>query len=123
MTLCFAGSQAAYNRFEATIYLLSRSEGGRSRPLTSKYIQQLFSRTWNITCRVDLPDGVEMIMPGDHTKVEVTLQERMVMTGGQSFTIRENNATVATGVVTKVLRSVEIPMKRLDKVDFEKFLN
>lgn len=62
-------------------------------------------------------------LSGDHTKVEVTLQERMVMTGGQSFTIRENNATVATGVVTKVLRSVEIPMKRLDKVDFEKFLN
>ncbi|XP_037781135.1 elongation factor Tu-like [Penaeus monodon] len=123
MTLCSAGSQAANNRFEATIYLLSRSEGGRSRPLTSKYIQQLFSRTWNITCRVDLPDGVEMVMPGDHTKVEVTLQERMVMTGGQSFTIRENNATVATGMVTKVLRSVEIPMKRLDKVDFEKFLN
>ncbi|XP_047481296.1 elongation factor Tu-like [Penaeus chinensis] len=123
MTLCFAGSQAAYNRFEATIYLLSRSEGGRSRPLTSRYIQQLFSRTWNVTCRVDLPDGVEMVMPGDHTKVEVTLQERMVMTGGQSFTIRENNATVATGIVTKVLRSVEIPMKRLDRVDFEKFLN
>lgn len=44
------------------------------------------------------------------------------MTGGQSFTIRENNVTVATGIVTKILRSVEIPMKRLDKVDFEKFL-
>lgn len=60
--------------------------------------------------------------PGEHNTVEVTLQQRMVMTLGQSFTIRENNVTVATGMVTKLLPSVEIPARRLDKVDFDKIL-
>lgn len=58
--------------------------------------------------------------PGEHNTAQVTLLQRMVMTPGQSFTIRENSVTVATGMVTKLLPSVEIPAKRLDKVDFEK---
>lgn len=59
-------------------------------------------------------------LPGEHNTANVTLLQRMVMTLGQSFTIRENNVTVATGMVTKLLPSVEIPAKRLDRVDFGK---
>lgn len=54
MLLCATGSETISNHFDGSMYLLSRSEGGRTKPMTSKYIQQLFSRTWNIPCRVDL---------------------------------------------------------------------
>nr|XP_045583817.1 elongation factor Tu-like [Procambarus clarkii]XP_045583818.1 elongation factor Tu-like [Procambarus clarkii] len=120
MALCSIGSQIYNNRFEAAIYLLSHEEGGRSRPLIAPYMQQLFSNTWNIACRVDLPDGVDMFMPGDHGTVLLTLQERMVMMENQPFTIRENNITVATGMITKVLSSVSIPQKKLDKIELNK---
>ncbi|KAG7154612.1 elongation factor Tu 2-like [Homarus americanus] len=123
MTLCALDSQKYGNRFEAALYLLSRGEGGRSRPVTSQYIQQLYSNTWNVTCRVDLPEGVDMLMPGDHGTVLVTLQERMVMAPNQPFTVRENNVTVATGIITKVSPSVVISQKRLDKIDFKAISN
>lgn len=54
MLLCAHGSEKISNRFEASIYFLTRSEGGRSKPVTGKYIQQLFSKTWNVACRIDL---------------------------------------------------------------------
>lgn len=126
MLLCALGSENLSNHFTASIYFLARNEGGRSKPVTSKYIQQLFSRTWNVPCRVDLgiksryeklsgflmilfiDKGVEMIMPGDHGIVYVTLLWKMVMTSGQPFTIRENNVTVATGIITKTLPSLNI---------------
>lgn len=54
MLLCATGSETISNHFDGSIYLMSRGEGGRSKPLTSKYIQQMFSRTWNIPCRIDL---------------------------------------------------------------------
>ncbi|KAK8376409.1 hypothetical protein O3P69_009805 [Scylla paramamosain] len=119
MSLCALGSKKYVNRFESTIYFLTSGEGGRRRPITSAYIQQIFSNTWNITCRIDLPAGVAMIMPGEHNTVEVTLLQRMVLSLGQSFTIRENNVTVATGMVTRLLPSVEIPAKRLDQHVFQ----
>ncbi|XP_045121066.1 elongation factor Tu-like [Portunus trituberculatus] len=119
MSLCALGSKKYVNRFESTIYFLSSGEGGRRRPITSAYIQQMFSNTWNITCRIDLPAGVAMIMPGEHNTVEVTLLQRMVLSLGQSFTIRENNVTVATGMVTQLLPSVTIPAKRLDQRVFQ----
>lgn len=115
MLLCGVGSQQISNHFDGTMYLLSHSEGGRSKPLTSKYIQQIFSRTWNIPCRIDLAND-KMLMPGDHGNVRLTLFKKMVMTNGQPFTIRENGATVATGVVTKTLPSVNLPLNKLSKV-------
>lgn len=126
MLLCAVGSQKLSNRFVASVYFLSKAEGGRAKPITSKYIQQLFSKTWSISCRVDLgrsftfllienvliklfsDPNTPMVLPGEHTEVYLTLLRKMVMTEGQSFTIRENNKTVATGVVTKTLPSVEI---------------
>jgi elongation factor Tu len=114
MLLCAKGSAIVSNHFDAQMYLLTRGEGGRSKPLTSKYIQQIFSRTWNIPCRVDLLEH-DMLMPGDHGKVRLTLHRKMVMSNGQPFTIRENGMTVATGIVTKSHEPVDLPMKKLSK--------
>lgn len=107
MLLCEAGSQTLSNKYEATVYFLSRAEGGRSRPITSKYIQQIFSDTWNLACRIDLKPDVPMVMPGEHATVTLILLKKTIMSPGQCFTIRENNFTVATGMITKVLDSVQ----------------
>ncbi|KAK9506975.1 hypothetical protein O3M35_008814 [Rhynocoris fuscipes] len=106
MQLVLAGSQKLSNSYEATIYLLSKAEGGRTRPITSKYIQMLFSNTWNLACRIDLLPGVDLAMPGEHVSVRLTLLKKMSMIEGQPFTIRENQSTVATGIITKVLENV-----------------
>ncbi|XP_064106499.1 elongation factor Tu-like [Macrobrachium nipponense] len=118
MSLCAPGSITPCNRFEATVYFLTKQEGGRSRPISSMYIQQLFCQTWNITCRLDLPDQLTMVMPGEHCNVSITLLQRMVLSIGEAFTIRENNITVATGVVTSLLNSVSVINKKLDKLKF-----
>ncbi|XP_063221634.1 elongation factor Tu [Bacillus rossius redtenbacheri] len=116
MLLCARASMRLSNHYEASVYFLSRSEGGRAKPVTSGYIQQLFSRTWNIPCRVDLQDASKMAMPGEHTHLYLTLLRGMVMTSGQSFTIRENRMTVATGIVTAVLDSILVVRSNLAKV-------
>ncbi|XP_062544415.1 elongation factor Tu [Armigeres subalbatus] len=118
MLLCAAGSERVSNHFNATVYLLAKNEGGRSRPLTSKYIQQLFSKTWNVPCRVDLVEQ-EMLMPGDHGTIRLTLLRKMVMSCGQSFTVRENGKTVATGLVTEILNPVNLPQKKLIKLQLD----
>lgn len=116
MLLCAAGSEKLSNHFDASMYLLTRSEGGRSKPMTSKYIQQLFSRTWNVPARIDLPNN-SMLMPGDHTQaIRITLLWKMVMSISQPFTIRENGCTVATGVITARLPSVDLPLNKLSKL-------
>lgn len=118
MLLCAANSQLVTNQLDASMYLLAHNEGGRSKPIASKYIQQMFSRTWNVPCRVDLPSEAAdpLLMPGEHANVRLTLHRKMVMTTGQQFTIRENNKTVATGIITKQLPSVSIPMNKLIKL-------
>lgn len=117
MLLCALGSEQISNHFDGNMYLLTKGEGGRSKPLTSKYIQQMFSRTWNIPCRVDLVSGNDMLMPGDHGPVRLTLFRKMVMNSGQSFTIREQGMTVATGIITKVHPSVHLPQNKLIKLE------
>ncbi|XP_039757052.1 WD repeat-containing protein 48 homolog isoform X2 [Pararge aegeria] len=116
MLLCAAKSETLSNHFQAKVYFLSRSEGGRKKPIFSKYSQQMFSGTWNIACRIDLEPTVDMMMPGDHGVVYLTLLESMVMTQGQPFTIRENNVTVGTGIITATLKSVNVPNGKLGKV-------
>lgn len=132
MILVQTNSVTLTNRFKASIYFLAKNEGGRSKPVTGKYIQQLFSKTWSIACRVDLglfliktrlfpndffvDKDVEMIMPGEHGNVELTLLTKMVMMPGQTFTIRENKVTVATGIITETLPSVVI-VKNLGKLE------
>jgi elongation factor Tu len=117
MLLCAKDSKSISNHFDASVYFLSRTEGGRSKPVMTKYIQQLFSQTWNCPCRIDLLPGTNMIMPGDHAPIRLTLLRKMVMCNGQAFTIRENNITVATGIITNQLPSLEIVRCNLSKVE------
>ncbi|XP_026748500.2 elongation factor Tu, mitochondrial-like isoform X2 [Galleria mellonella] len=116
MLLCAAKSFTLSNHYKANIYFLTRNEGGRKKPVFSKYSQQMFSGTWNIACRIDLDPSMHMMMPGDHGEVYLTLLEGMVMTQGQPFTIRENNVTVATGIITETLESIDVPKGKLGKV-------
>lgn len=116
MVLAPVNSAKPGNRFRAQLYLLSRGEGGRSRPIVSGYIQQIFCATWNLAVRVDLPPDVSMIMPGEHATVELTLLRRMAVELGQSFTIRENNVNVATGIVVERLANATIHKSNLDKI-------
>ncbi|XP_063834235.1 elongation factor Tu [Ostrinia nubilalis] len=116
MLLCAAKSFQLSNHYKAKIYFLTRNEGGRKKPVFSKYSQQMFSGTWNIAARIDLDPSMHMMMPGDHGEVYITLLEGMVMTQGQPFTIRENNVTVATGIITETLKSIDVPKGKLGKV-------
>ncbi|CAD7013636.1 uncharacterized protein LOC101459148 [Ceratitis capitata] len=116
MLLCAADSENISNHFEASMYLLSRTEGGRSRPMLSKYIQQLFSATWNVPARIDIIPAEGMLMPGEHGKVRITLLRKMVLIPGQAFTIRENGATVATGMITERKPSLDVPKNKLSKI-------
>ncbi|XP_066142649.1 elongation factor Tu-like [Euwallacea fornicatus] len=108
MLLCQRKSVNLSNSFKASIYFLSKAEGGRSKPVTGKYCQQLYSKTWTVACRIDLDDSVGMIMPGEHGNIKLTLLWKMVMMQGQQFTIRENNMTVATGIITETLPNVDV---------------
>jgi elongation factor Tu len=116
MLLCASKTQTVSNHYDANMYLLSHSEGGRKLPLTSKYIQQVFSKTWNIPVRVDIPNN-SMLMPGENGSVRLTLFKKMVMADGQPFTIREQGFTVATGIITQRHKSVELPLNKLSKLE------
>lgn len=116
MLLCAHGSETMSNHFDASMYLLTRNEGGRSKPMTSNYIQQLYSRTWNLPARVDIPNN-SMLMPGDHAQlVRITLLWQMVMSQGQPFTIRERGSTVATGIITARHEPVVLNNNKLSKL-------
>ncbi|GAB1598872.1 uncharacterized protein LOC115211813 [Argonauta hians] len=94
-----------YDVLEAQIYVLTSAEGGRSKPISHKYIQQLYSATWNISCCVYLPEDTPLIMPGDTIKTKILLRKPMVFIEGQRFTIRENRITAITGIVLRPLTS------------------
>jgi len=120
MILCPINIFNINNRFKATVYFLLRSEGGRSKPITTNYQQQLFSHTWNIVCRIDLDPSVSMIMPGEHSDVEITLLNKMFIDIGQPFTIRENGKTVGTGIISTILPNVHIFNNNLNKINCSK---
>jgi elongation factor Tu len=101
--LCAPGSVIQAKRFEAEIYALSKEEGGRHTPFMSHYRPQFFFRTADITGDLTLPEGVEMVMPGDNTRVNVELIVPVAIEQGLRFNMREGGMTVGTGVVTKVL--------------------
>ncbi|MDQ3239497.1 MAG: elongation factor Tu [bacterium] len=97
------GSVKPHTKFEAESYILSKEEGGRHTPFFSGYRPQFYVRTTDVTGEVKLPDGVEMIMPGDNTKMVVNLITPIALEEGLKFAIREGGHTVGAGVVTKVL--------------------
>ena len=101
--LCHPGSITPHTRFEAEIYVLSKDEGGRHTPFFANYRPQFYFRTTDVTGAVELPDGSEMVMPGDNVKLEVTLINPIAMEEGLRFAIREGGRTVGAGVVAKVI--------------------
>ncbi len=101
--LCHPGTITPHTRFEAEIYVLSKEEGGRHTPFFANYRPQFYFRTTDVTGAVELPDGTEMVMPGDNIKLDVTLINPIAMEEGLRFAIREGGRTVGAGVVAKVI--------------------
>jgi len=97
------GSIKPHTKFEAQAYILKKEEGGRHTPFFSKYRPQFYFRTTDVTGEVTLPQGTEMIMPGDDAKMTVTLISPIAMNDGLKFAIREGGRTVGAGVVTKII--------------------
>jgi len=97
------GTITPHTKFEAEVYVLSKEEGGRHTPFFNGYRPQFYFRTTDVTGAVDLPSGVEMVMPGDNVKVVATLIAPIAMEEGLRFAIREGGRTVGAGVVSKVI--------------------
>jgi elongation factor Tu len=97
------GSITPHTKFEAEVYVLSKEEGGRHTPFFKGYRPQFYFRTTDVTGEVQLPEGVEMVMPGDNIKMVVTLIAPVAMEDGVRFAIREGGRTVGAGVVAKVV--------------------
>ncbi|MDB9947037.1 elongation factor Tu [Gammaproteobacteria bacterium] len=102
--LCAPGSISPHTEFEAEIYVLSKEEGGRHTPFFSNYRPQFYFRTTDVTGACALPEGVEMVMPGDNIKMTVTLIAPIAMEDGLKFAIREGGRTVGAGVVAKIIK-------------------
>ena len=102
--LCKPGSITPHTEFEAEVYVLSKDEGGRHTPFFKGYRPQFYFRTTDITGAVQLPEGVEMVMPGDNVKMTVALINPVAMDEGLRFAIREGGRTVGAGVVAKILK-------------------
>jgi elongation factor Tu len=101
--LCAPGSITPHTKFEAEVYVLSKEEGGRHTPFFSNYRPQFYFRTTDVTGACDLPEGVEMVMPGDNVKMVVSLINPIAMEEGLRFAIREGGRTVGAGVVAKII--------------------
>ena len=97
------GSITPHTNFEANVYILSKDEGGRHNPFYSNYRPQFYFRTTDVTGVITLPEGTEMVMPGDNTDMKVTLIQPIAMEEGLKFNIREGGRTVGAGRVTKVI--------------------
>ena len=102
--LCKPGSITPHTDFEAQIYVLSKEEGGRHSPFFNNYRPQFFFRTTDVTGSLQLPEGTEMVMPGDNVTVTVELGKPIAMEEGLRLAIREGGRTVASGRVTKILK-------------------
>ena len=101
--LCKPGSITPHTKFEAEVYILGKEEGGRHTPFFNGYRPQFYFRTTDVTGSCDLPEGVEMVMPGDNVKMTVSLISPIAMEEGLRFAIREGGRTVGAGVVAKVI--------------------
>ncbi|MGD2134757.1 MAG: EF-Tu/IF-2/RF-3 family GTPase, partial [Gemmatimonadales bacterium] len=104
MVLAQPGSVTPHTQFEGEVYVLTKEEGGRHTPFFKGYRPQFYFRTTDVTGAVELPSGVEMVMPGDNTKMTIELITPIAMEEGLRFAIREGGRTVGAGVVTKILQ-------------------
>jgi elongation factor Tu len=102
--VCKPGSITPHTEFEANVYILSKDEGGRHTPFYNNYRPQFYFRTTDVTGVVHLPEGTEMVMPGDNTEMTVEMIQPIAMEEGLLFAIREGGRTVGSGRVTKILK-------------------
>ena len=102
--VCKPGSITPHTDFEANVYILSKEEGGRHNPFYSNYRPQFYFRTTDVTGVITLPEGTEMVMPGDNTEMTVALIQPIAMEEGRGFAIREGGRTVGSGRVTKIIK-------------------
>ncbi|OJJ21412.1 translation elongation factor Tu [marine bacterium AO1-C] len=103
MVICKPGSVTPHAKFKAEVYVLSKEEGGRHTPFFKKYRPQFYLRTTDVTGEVELPESVEMVMPGDNVTLTVTLINPVALEKGLRFAIREGGRTIGAGQVTEVL--------------------
>jgi elongation factor Tu len=103
MVLAKPGSVTPHTKFEAEVYVLTKDEGGRHTPFFQGYRPQFYFRTTDVTGSVEMPEGVEMVMPGDNTKMKIELISPIAMEEGLRFAIREGGRTVGAGVVTNII--------------------
>lgn len=103
MVICKPGSVKPHKKFKCEVYVLSKEEGGRHTPFFNGYRPQFYFRTTDVTGDVTLPEGVEMVMPGDNVSLEVALLNTIAMEKGLRFAIREGGRTVGAGQVTEIL--------------------
>ncbi len=104
MVICAPGSINPHTEFKCEVYVLSKEEGGRHTPFFNKYRPQFYCRTTDVTGEVTLPQGVEMVMPGDNVTLTVKLIAKVAMEKGMRFAIREGGRTVGAGQVTEILK-------------------
>ena len=104
MVVVKPGSNTPHTEFEAQVYILSKEEGGRHTPFFQNYRPQFYFRTTDVTGVVTLPEGTEMVMPGDNTAMTVKLIQPIAMEEGLKFAIREGGRTVGAGRVVKILK-------------------
>ena len=104
MVLAKPGSITPHTRFEAEVYVLTKEEGGRHTPFFKGYRPQFYFRTTDVTGNVELPEGMEMVMPGDNVQMTIELITPIAMEEQLRFAIREGGRTVGAGVVTKILK-------------------
>jgi len=103
MVICKQGSVTPHKKFKAEVYILKKEEGGRHTPFHKNYRPQFYVRTTDVTGTIDLPSGVEMVMPGDNLTINVELIESIAMSIGLRFAIREGGRTVGAGQVTEIV--------------------
>ena len=98
------GSVTPHTKFKAGVYVLSKEEGGRHTPFFSNYRPQFYFRTTDVTGVIELPEGVEMVMPGDNVDMTVELIAPVALENGTKFSIREGGRTVGAGVVSEIIK-------------------
>ncbi len=103
MVICKPGSITPHKKFKAEVYILKKEEGGRHTPFHNKYRPQFYLRTTDVTGEIHLPDGVEMVMPGDNLSITVELIANVAVNNGLRFAIREGGRTVGAGQVTEII--------------------
>ena len=103
MVICHPGQVKPHDHFKAQVYILKKEEGGRHTPFHNKYRPQFYIRTLDVTGEITLPEGIEMVMPGDNVEIDVKLITPVAMDNGLRFAIREGGRTVGSGQITAVV--------------------